>query len=72
MNGARISYSNAGKWGGRFNEEFSNMRGISACLRLKMGDRVNLDKNGAALADANEYHSTYFTGSLLEEDIDLA
>ena len=38
-------------------------------MQLKKGDRANLSKNGAALADAYDCHSTHFTGSILEEDL---
>jgi len=72
LNGNRISYSVAGKWGSKFNAEISNMREISCFLRLKTGDRVEVSKSGAALNDASGHHSTYFTGSLLEEELELA
>ena len=49
------------------------MNEIHVSLRLKMGDRVYIVKDGpAALADYNQHPMTHFTGSLLEEDLELA
>ncbi len=43
---------------------------LSVSLHLKMGDRVNLYKQGGILAD-NTQHYTHFTGWLVEEDLFL-
>jgi len=67
-----ISYTAAGKSKGKFNTEFNTMNEIHVSLRLKTGDRVNLIKNGAALADFPDHQNTHFTGSLIEEDLELA
>jgi len=73
LNGNQISYGVAGKWGGHFNKDIIVMNEIHVSLRLKMGDRVNLYKAGtAALSDHGPYPTTHFTGSLLEEDLELA
>ena len=73
LNGNQISYSAAGKWESSFNTELTIMNGIHVSLRLKIGDRINLFKEGpAALADLNGYPATHFTGSLLEEDLEFA
>ena len=71
VNGNDISYSAAGKWGGSLNKETTVLKGINVSLRLKKGDRVELTKSGAALSDFPRYHETHFTGSLLEEDLEL-
>ena len=73
LNGNDISYSAAGRWAGSFNKETTIVKGINVSLRLKKGDRVELTKSGAAaLSDYPGYHATHFTGSLLEEDLELA
>ena len=73
LNGEKISYSCAGKWGSNMNHDLTVLNGIHLSLRLKIGDRVNLVKYGkdAALTDASGYPITHFSGSLLEEDIVL-
>jgi len=72
LNGNQISYTAAGKWGGYLNKDILAMNEIHVSLRLKIGDRVNLYKDGpAALADYVSHPLTHFTGSLLEEDLEL-
>ena len=73
LNGEKIGYSSAGKWGSNMNHNLTVLNGIHLSLRLKIGDRVNLVKYGpdSALCDASGYPITHFSGSLLEEDIVL-
>ena len=73
LNGKQISYGVAGKWDGHFNSHLLVMNEIHVSLRLKMGDQVNIFKGGpAALADYIPHPITHFTGSLLEQDLELA
>jgi len=72
LNGGRISYTSAGIWEGLNNKESVNLNAIHVSLRLKRGDRVHLNKKGAALYDFPWYPTTYFSGSLLEADLELA
>lgn len=73
LNGIKISYTSVGKWGSDASSDFTALSGIHASLWLKMGDRVNLMKRGPApLANSDGYYNTFFTGSLLEEDIEVA
>ena len=48
---------------------FLTLSGISASLRLKIGDQVRLYKTGGTLNDFGRY--THFTGWLVEEDLAL-
>jgi len=48
---------------------YLTLSGISASLRLKIGDQVRLYKTGGTLNDAGRY--THFTGWLVEEDLVL-
>ena len=73
LNGNQISHGAGGKWGGHLNNEITVINVIHVSLRLKMGDQINILKNGpAALADYIQHPLTHFTGSLLEEDLELA
>ena len=72
LNGGRISYTSAGIWGGLTNKESVNLNAIHVSLRLKRGDRLHVNKYGDALNDIPGYPCTHFTGSLLDEDLDLA
>lgn len=73
VNGIDMSYTSVGKWGSSTSSDFTALSGIHVSLQLKIGDRVNLLKRGnAPLADVDLYRSTYFTGSLLEEHLELA
>jgi len=65
VNGVNIGVSYA--TGGLPN--FLSLNGISASLRLKVGDQVRLYKAGGILNDNNHY--THFTGWLVEEDLVL-
>ncbi len=49
---------------------FLSLNGISASLRLKIGDEVKLYKAGGTLDDDGPF--THFTGWLVEEDLVLA
>jgi len=72
LNGKRISYAGAGKYNGLNNSLLTNINEIHVSLRLKMGDQVNLYKYGNAdLVDASGVSITHFTGSLLEEHLEL-
>jgi len=71
LNGGLISYTSAGIWRGPNNKESINLNAIHVSLRLERGDRVNLNKNSATLYDFPWYPITHFTGSLLEEDLEL-
>ena len=49
---------------------FMALSGISASLKLKIGDQVTLFKSAGTLND-NTNHYTHFTGWLVEEDLVL-
>ncbi len=48
---------------------YQGLSGISASLRLKIGDQVGLYKSGGTLNDNGRF--THFTGWLVEEDLVL-
>jgi len=65
LNGVNIGISYATNL-----QDFLSLNGISASLRLKIGDQVRLYKTTGTLDDIVPF--THFTGWLVEEDLVLA
>jgi len=62
-NGAHIGHA----W-----TEAGNSASLSASLKLRTGETVNLYKSGGGSLHDKQYHSTHFTGWLVDEDLVVA